>query len=212
MYLIKTPQFFKWIFPHVTWRIREKEKIIYITFDDGPCPDSTEFILTCLREYRARATFFCLGKNVRDYPGLYRKIIDDGHSVGNHTFSHKNCWKTTNKAYIDDIVDAGKYIDSRLFRPPYGKLTRFISKALREELGFSVIMWDVLSADFDTSISAEKCYDNVVKNVRPGSIIVFHDSKKAWPLVKETFPKILKHFSEMGYAFKAIEANKKGQG
>lgn len=204
MYLIKTPQFFKWIFPHVIWRIPEKEKVLYLTFDDGPCPTSTEFILDCLQQYNAKATFFCLGKNVREYPSLYKNIIDAGHAVGNHTYNHKNCWKTTSRAYVDDIVAAGKYIDSRLFRPPYGKLTRFISKALREELGFKIIMWDVLSADFDTSISSEKCYNNVVRNARPGSIIVFHDSTKAWPLIKETFPKILQYFSEEGYLFKAI--------
>lgn len=204
MYLVTTPQWFKWIYPTCIWRINTDEKAVYLSFDDGPHPVATPFVLNELRKYNAKATFFCLGKNVQAYPEIYRQIIEEGHAVGNHTFNHKNGWKTDSSSYIKDIQQAADYIDSKLFRPPYGRITRFAAKVLKEQLDMEVIMWDVLSGDFDTALSVERCRKNVLNNVREGSIVVFHDSEKAWPLLNATLPEVLKRLSDKGFSFKSL--------
>lgn len=187
----------------VTWDIATSANEIFLTFDDGPHPTVTPFVLEQLKEHNAKATFFCIGKNVDDHPKIYQQIIDEGHSVGNHTYNHLNGWKTSDKEYFDNISNAKKVIDSKFFRPPYGRITRFQAAELKSV--FRIIMWDVLSADFDVDISADKCYNNVIKNTRAGSIIVFHDSEKAFPRLKEALPKALQYFSDKGYKMSAVK-------
>lgn len=210
-YLSKTPWLLKSFYPSsCTWNFSRQEKTMYLTFDDGPHPVATPFVLDTLKEYNARATFFCIGKNVVEYPDIYKRILNEGHTVGNHTFNHLNGWKTPDQQYIENIGEARKYIDSELFRPPYGKISRFQMRLLtatenqKQKTVFRIIMWDVLSGDFDTSLAATKCVKNVTRNAREGSIIVFHDSEKALPRMKVSLTESLKYFSEKGFKFDAI--------
>ena len=192
------------------WNFSLKDPVIYLSFDDGPHPVATPFVLDLLKQFNAKATFFCIGKNVALYPAVYKRILTEGHRTGNHTFNHINGWKHTDEEYIKDVAEARKYIDSKLFRPPYGKITKFQVKLLmglqntKQDVLFKVIMWDVLSADFDESISAEKCTSNVIKNAGPGSIIVFHDSEKAFPRMQSALRETLKFFTNKGYSFQSI--------
>jgi peptidoglycan/xylan/chitin deacetylase (PgdA/CDA1 family) len=181
------------------------DKTIYLTFDDGPNSLATPFVLDTLRAFDACATFFCIGKNVREQHEIYKRIIDEGHKVGNHTFNHLNGWKTKDADYLDDIMQAKSYIDSDLFRPPYGKITGFQAKQLSAPaFGLKVVMWSVLSGDFDSKISKEKCLENVLLNTTDGNIVVFHDSQKAFEKLQYVLPLTLKHFSEKGFRFKAL--------
>lgn len=182
------------------------EKVIYLTFDDGPHPLVTPFVLEELKKYDARATFFCIGKNVLANPKIYKRILDEGHGVGNHSFSHLNGWKTRDATYLEDIGEARKYIDSNLFRPPYGKISRFQLRILSGRgFGFRTIMWTVLSGDFDNSLTPSQCLSNVIANTGKGSIIVFHDSEKAAIRMQYALPEVLKYFSERGYRFEKIK-------
>lgn len=203
MYLVTTPWWLRLIFGKVlTWKVDTKEKEIFITFDDGPHPTVTPFVLDCLRQYNAKATFFCIGKNVAQYPTLYRQIIDEGHLVGNHTYNHLNGWNTQDKEYFENIQQAKNIIDSKWFRPPYGKISKFQIKHLKPL--YNIVMWSVLSGDFDISLSKEKCLDNVIKHTNEGSIIVFHDSEKAFQRLEYALPLALKYFQEKGFAMKVI--------
>jgi peptidoglycan-N-acetylglucosamine deacetylase len=196
----------KKIFSSYVWNIDTKEKNIYLSFDDGPHPVATNFVLDQLSKYNAKATFFCIGKNVVAHPGIYQRIINEGHAVGNHTQNHLNGWKTDNNTYIRDIEKASASIQSNLFRPPYGRIRSSQAKSLKKSgNGSAIIMWSVLSGDFDTSASPEKCFYNVTKHSKAGSIIVFHDSEKAFPVVEKILPDVLKFFSEKGYQFEKIE-------
>jgi len=209
-YFVKTPWWLKKIYSSYTWSIPTKEKIIYLTFDDGPHPDITPFVLKELKSYNALATFFCLGKNVLAYPDIYKQILNEGHSVGNHTQNHLNGWKTSNHVYMSDISEATNYIDSNLFRPPYGKITLFQARHLRAAMKGrkpKIIMWDVLSADFDERVTNEQSLQFVILKASPGSIVVFHDSKKAFQKVQYALPKVLRHFSEKGFKFLSLETN-----
>ena len=203
-YFVKTPQWLKYLFYKQIWSFSTSQKVLYLTFDDGPIPEVTPWVMKQLAKYQAKATFFCIGANVRKYPAVYQQILEENHSVGNHTFSHLNGWKTPNTNYLKDIQQADDLIKSRLFRPPYGKISSKQANVLRKE-GFSIIMWDVLSADFDNSISNEKCFNNVINNAENGSIIVFHDSIKAQTRLKYVLPKVLEYYSKQDYAFKAIK-------
>lgn len=204
-YFIKTPLLLKKLYPECVWNIETKENEIYLTFDDGPHPEATLFVLDELKKYNAKATFFCIGKNVKEHFDIYKQMISEGHKPGNHTFNHLNGWKTADKKYFDDIKQAADIIDSQFFRPPYGRATKFQMKALREDrFQLQTIMWDVLSGDFDEKITPENCYLNVVKHTKPGSIVVFHDSLKALPRLQYTLPLVLRFFSEKGFVFKAL--------
>ena len=209
-YFVKTPWWLKKLYPRCTWDIPSREKVLYLTFDDGPHAEVTPFVLDTLQQYNAKGTFFCIGKNVATHKDIYRSMLDAGHRAGNHTFNHLNGWKATDQHYLKNILEAGKYIDSNLFRPPYGRITRFQVKLLTGirnspvNSNFSIIMWDVLSGDFDTSLTGATCASYVIKNAQPGSIVVFHDSEKAFPRLKEALPKTLEHFCKLGYRFEAI--------
>jgi peptidoglycan/xylan/chitin deacetylase (PgdA/CDA1 family) len=181
------------------------EKILYLSFDDGPHPEATPWVLEQLRRYDARATFFCIGKNVKEYPEIYKRVLMEGHRVGNHTHNHLNGWKTNDAVYLENIREAAQVIDSNLFRPPYGRIKKFQRMLLMGGANpWSVIMWDVLSADFDKSISGKRCARNVIRNAQPGSIVVFHDSAKAFDRIRVALPAVLEHFSGLGFRFQAI--------
>lgn len=209
MYFVKTPWLLKKMYPSYTWQISTENKVLYLTFDDGPHETATPFVLDELKKYGAKATFFCIGKNVVNHPAIYRRIQEEGHGIGNHTQHHLNGWKTKDDVYINDIIEASQHISSRLFRPPYGKIKRFQAKILQREDNplhrlFSIIMWDVLSADFDITISPQQCLQNVTKHAESGSLIVFHDSAKAWSRMSYALPKVLEHFDKQGFSFLAL--------
>ena len=205
-YFKKTPWWLKKLYKSCVWEINTKQNIIYLSFDDGPHPIATPFVLDELKKYNATATFFCIGKNVALYPEIYKRIIAEGHSVGNHTLNHLNGWKTKNETYIKNIQAASKHINSILFRPPYGKITFQQLKILSHlQQPFKVIMWSVLSGDFDTKISNIKCLNNVIKNTGLGSIIVFHDSEKAFDKLSYSLPKILIYYKAKHFEFKKID-------
>ena len=208
-YFVKTPLWvMKW-FSKCVWEIPSQEKVIYLTFDDGPHPEATYFVLNTLKDYNAKATFFCIGKNVLDQPDLYERIITEGHEVGNHTFNHLNGWKTADSVYMEDIAKAKKYIDSSLFRPPYGKITPFQLRLLaKEKFKLTPIMWTVLSGDFDAKLSKESCLENVLTAANNGSIIVFHDSQKALVNLQFVLPKVLNYFKQKGFRFEKIVIEK----
>ncbi len=204
-YLVKTPSLLKKLYPECIWNMETKKNEIYLTFDDGPHPQVTQFVLDELKKFNAKATFFCIGKNVKEHFDIYKQIISEGHRPGNHTFNHLNGWKTADKKYLDDIKQAADIIDSPFFRPPYGRATKFQMKALQEDkFQLKTIMWDVLSGDFDEKITPENCYLNVVKYAKAGSIIVFHDSLKALPRLLYALPLVLRFFSEKGFIFKVL--------
>jgi peptidoglycan/xylan/chitin deacetylase (PgdA/CDA1 family) len=206
-YFIKTPWWVKKFFSSYVWSIPSTRKIVYLTFDDGPHPTITPWVLAQLKEYNAKATFFCVGNNVVHHPDVYSRIIDEGHAVGNHTHGHLNGWKTATKNYLADISAASQIIVTGLFRPPYGKITKAQARAIAGAMNVAtarVIMWDVLSADFDTSISARRCAYHVLKNVSPGSIVVFHDSEKAFLNLESALPLVLSVLGKKGYRFEKI--------
>jgi peptidoglycan-N-acetylglucosamine deacetylase len=202
MYIPKTPRIAKNVFPKLLWNKPREEKAVYLTFDDGPTPGVTEWVLDTLSEYNALATFFCVGKNVEENLGIMQRIINEGHSIGNHTYNHYNAWKTKSAVYMNDVDECCKVINSSLFRPPYGKLRPMIQKRLLKN--FDIVMWDVLSYDFDEKITGEECYENVAQNSSAGSIIVFHDSVKAELRLKYALPKCLDFFASQSYAFRSL--------
>jgi len=213
-YWVKTNWIIKKIFSNYVWDIPNTENKIYLTFDDGPTPEITEWVLQELKKHNAKATFFCIGKNIEAHPEVFTKVINEGHSIGNHTFNHLNGWQTATEKYLENVelckTASHNYRNCKLitdncklFRPPYGKIKTSQSKKLRQ-LGYKIIMWDVLSADFDQTISPEQCLENVLKNVKSGSIIVFHDSVKAFPNLEYTLPKTLDFLKEKGFGFDII--------
>ena len=204
-YAVRIPSWFSKFNGSLVWKIPTKKKILYLTFDDGPHEKATPFVLDELKKYNAKATFFCLGKNVQSHPEIYQRILNEGHSTGNHTFNHLNAWHVKNGEYIDDVKQAENFIQSKLFRPPYGRIYPSLSKKLRTQFGYKIIMWHVLSGDFDESIAPEKCLNNVLNKAQKGSIIVFHDSSKAYKSLQFALPEVLKNFTEKGFVFKSLQ-------
>jgi peptidoglycan-N-acetylglucosamine deacetylase len=205
-YFIKTPWLVKKLYPQYVWDVSATNNEVYLTFDDGPHPQITPWVLEQLKNYNAKATFFCIGKNIVQYPETYRQILSEGHTVGNHTHNHLNGWKVPVDEYIANIKEAARYIQSPLFRPPYGRIKRKHVPYLNEAMhtGAKVIMWDVLSADFDVTISKEQCAANVLKHTQPGSVIVFHDSEKAFKNLEYTLPLVLDALVKRGMVCKAL--------
>jgi len=206
MYLVKTPNFIQKMFPNFLWRKQETEKVIYLTFDDGPIPRVTPWVLQQLADYKAKGTFFCVGDNVQKHPDIFREVKAAGHAVGNHTMHHLNGWATDNLAYFHDTRHCAHLVNSDLFRPPYGRLKPKQASFLQRH--YNIVMWDVLSGDFDTEISGEECLRNVLKHTKNGSIIVFHDSEKAFPRLEYVLPKVLAYYAKKGYRFEAISTQK----
>lgn len=201
--MVRPPTYLRFFYPGVVWNKPTHEKILYLTFDDGPTPQVTTKVLDLLAAYQAKATFFCIGKNVVRHPEIYKRIIAEGHSIGNHTHTHPNSWKVNATSYLQDVEEAQKAIDSKLFRPPYGKLTPRTLYSLKKK--FRIIMWDVISCDFDEKVSATLVEKNVIGNAVNGSIIVFHDSLKAAPRMLEVLPSVLEYYSKSGYSFLKLE-------
>ncbi|MCB9336327.1 MAG: polysaccharide deacetylase family protein [Flavobacteriales bacterium] len=202
MYLAKTPLALKRTYPNLIWDIPNESNAIYLTFDDGPTPEVTEWTLNLLKQHQIKATFFVVGANVKKYPNIYQKIIEEGHAIGNHTQHHLNGWKTKTTDYINDVALCQEQLKTNLFRPPYGKIKRAQIKQLKNY--YKIMMWDVLSGDFDTSIVPEKCFTNVVENTKSGSIIVFHDSIKAASNLKYALPKAIEYLKSKGFVFKVL--------
>jgi peptidoglycan/xylan/chitin deacetylase (PgdA/CDA1 family) len=231
MYLVKSPLLLKWLYPSLVWNKSRSEKIVYLTFDDGPLPNVTTFVLNTLKNYHIKATFFCIGDNISKHPEVFEQVKNDGHSIGNHTYNHLNGWKTDDKTYLENFLKCQQLTQTNLFRPPYGRIKKSQVRGLKWKVEsqkwkvksgkwkveskaleldpqlathnsqLNIIMWDVLSGDFDSKISPEKCLQNVIKNTENGSIIVFHDSLKAFDRLAYALPKTIEHLLAKGYAF-----------
>ncbi len=216
MTFFRAPFFLSWIYPELIWRVNNSAKDIYLTFDDGPVPGPTEFVLRELEKYNAKATFFCIGDNVRKNPGIFRKVVEAGHIIGNHTFNHLSGWKTSSAKYLDNIrkcqdefglgspeaspgVDKLKY--PPLFRPPYGRIKR---RQIRQIQDYRIYMWDVLTHDYAQNLDKDVCLRGSIRATRPGSIVVFHDSLKAEKNMSYVLPRYLEHFANLGYEFKSL--------
>ena len=199
---IKPPKFIRRLMPDLIWEI-EDENGVYLTFDDGPTPGVTEWILSTLRKHNAKATFFVLGKNAEMYPDLYQMIINEGHKVGNHTYSHQKGWSMSLERYIEDVDFAGDIVRSELFRPPYARVTLAQLRAIAQR--YKIVMWDIISRDYNRALPKEKCLKNVTDHICAGSIVVFHDSEKAFKNMSYALPRTLKKVEEMGLKCKIIE-------
>ena len=219
--IVKTPKAARRLFPAALWKVRTREKILYLTFDDGPIAEVTPQVLDQLKEYNAKATFFCIGKNITAHPEIFHRISEEGHTIGNHTQDHLNGWQTANAIYFENVEkcaatlssmtqksmvthsDEGVEVEEKsFFRPPYGKISPAQYNQLKKH--YKVVMWDVLTFDFDPKVSKEQVLGNVLKNAAPGSIIVFHDSLKAKEKVLYALPLVLEHYSKLGYTFEAL--------
>ncbi len=202
--MIHPPQVVKNLFGGITWNINTEKKVIYLTFDDGPIPIITEKILKALSIFNAKATFFCVGENVKKYPSIYQEILSEGHSTGNHTFSHLAGLKVDTKKYIDNVKKAKQYINSDLFRPPHGRMKISQQNIIKKD--YNIILWDVLSLDYDNRISENACLNNVTHFTRPGSVIVFHDNIKAEDNMFYALTQSLLLYSKLGYKFEALNS------
>lgn len=209
LYFHKTTPWIKKLYPSLEWSFNANEPTVYLTFDDGPVPIVTEFVLDLLKEYKAKATFFCVGDNIRKHPHLFKRILSDGHGVGNHTFNHLNGWKTDNKTYLKNIKYCDQVINEQLhelgiqlqqrplFRPPHGKMATSQRSYLQHH--YRIIMWDILTGDFDTSLPPEVCLERAIKYTENGSIITFHDSYKAEKNLRYVLPKYLEFLAKKGF-------------
>jgi len=212
------PRLLQWIYPKRIWAFPRENNNVYLTFDDGPIPNVTPWVLDQLKKHNAKATFFCIGDNIRKNPGIFKRIIAEGHSVGNHTYNHLNGWQTNTHKYLVNIEKAEIQIRKKsefdppifqdqnselLFRPPYGKMTSKQSAILQNQ-GYRIVMWNIISYDYDSDLSKDKCLDNVLKNIGPGSIVVFHDSIKAEKNLRYVLPKVLEFTQQNNWSCKPI--------
>jgi len=199
MYTVKAPFILHWLYPTLTWHRSRTEKRIFLTFDDGPIPDVTPLVINTLNNYGVKATFFCVGENIKKHPDLFNTLLENGHRIGNHTYNHLNGWKTPDDIYLKNVDRCEQLTATRLFRPPYGRGKRSQYAELKKN--YEIVMWDVLSGDFDTKLSPEKCLDNVLRYTQRGSIIVFHDNIKAIPRVAYALPRAIEQWMADGYEF-----------
>ncbi|MBO6098886.1 MAG: polysaccharide deacetylase family protein [Prevotella sp.] len=202
--LIEQPtKWLRWIYPKALWRINPEEHAVYLTFDDGPIPESTPFILDTLREFGVKATFFMVGENVERYPDLYRRIVEEGHQVGNHTYNHMGSLRHYIVTYYNNVEKANELIHSHLFRPPHGWMWLGAYNMLRRK--YKIVMWDLVTRDYSHLLNAFDVLRNVVLYTRNGSIITFHDSLKSIEKLRYALPAALRYLKEQGYEFKVIE-------
>jgi peptidoglycan-N-acetylglucosamine deacetylase len=204
---MRPPLLIKALFRSLVWNIKTKDLVLFLTFDDGPIPEVTPDVLEILKRYNAKATFFCIGENIKKHPEIFQQVIQDGHAVGNHTYNHLNGWKTKKEEYLENIKKCREVLNlkqqsSNLFRPPYGRITPFQYSIINKQ--YSIIMWDVLSEDWKKELTPEDCFQKVKRNAKPGSITVFHDSLKATERMKPALEKTLKYFSEKGFRFESL--------
>jgi peptidoglycan/xylan/chitin deacetylase (PgdA/CDA1 family) len=202
MNIAKIPSILSRTFKSLTWDLPSADKEVYLTFDDGPTPEVTEWVLNILNEFSAKATFFCLGNNVAEQKEIYEKILKNGHVTGNHSYNHKKGFRTSTRNYLKDIDKASTVIDSRLFRPPYGRIWPWQARKVSKK--YQVVMWSVLSVDYNSKISGPQVVKNVIENVKPGSIIVFHDSVKASKNLYFALPEVLSFLKENDYKMRPI--------
>ncbi len=220
MLLFRTPAVLRWIYPNLLWRVNTDQREVYLTFDDGPVPGPTDFVLETLRAFGARATFFCIGDNIQKYPGIFDSIIREQHTIGNHTFHHLKGWNTSVGKYVHNTALCQSHINghlagsthqqvpaTNLFRPPYGRITRSQIRALQND--FRIVMWDVLTSDYDRALSPERCLTGTLQATRPGSIVVFHDSLKAERNLRFVLPRFLEVMTKKGFVFKSLHPNLK---
>lgn len=203
-YFFRNPFFLPWLYPGLSWRMPAREKKLYLTFDDGPVPGPTEFVLDELKRVGAKATFFCIGDNVRKHPDVYTRVLSEGHTVGNHTYNHLSGWKTSREDYVRNVQlceDVLKPATSNLFRPPYGRITRRQIAALS---AYRIVMWDVLTNDYAQGLAPEDCLRGSLAASRYGSIVVFHDSLKAEKNLRYVLPRYLDHFASQGFTFHSL--------
>lgn len=218
---VKTPKIVKAMFQNYVWDIATPNKTIYLTFDDGPTPQITDWTLQTLKQFNAKATFFCVGNNIENHPNIFQNILKQEHAIGNHTQNHVKGWRTKTTNYVENVlltesvlkkqilnynaskVEANHGLSVNLFRPPYGQITPKQGKRLTQ-LGYKIVMWDVLSFDWDSTISSNQCFQNVISKSKKGSIIVFHDSIKASKHMQFALPKVLEYFTQKGYTFKTL--------
>jgi len=187
----------------LTWRVKTSLPEIFLTFDDGPIPEVTPLVINILKKYNIKATFFCVGENVHKYPEVFKLLIEDGHAIGNHTFHHVKAWKTDYKLYLSEVAECNKLVNSNLFRPPHGQISRRIVQTLRKD--YRIIMWSALTGDFNKKLSGDQCLANAIKKTRPGSIIVFHDSLKASERMEYALPLFIEFCIKHGYSFRTLE-------
>jgi peptidoglycan/xylan/chitin deacetylase (PgdA/CDA1 family) len=205
MYLVKTPWLLKKLYPQLVWNHSRTQPVIYLTFDDGPIPIVTPFVLKTLKQFEAKATFFCIGDNIQKHPDIFKQVQAEGHSIGNHTFNHLKGWKTEDQTYVDNFIKADEQHPTLLFRPPYGRVKRSQIKQLQTlKPDLKIIMWDVLSGDFDMSLKPEACLRGVLKYTGNGAIIVFHDSLKAFNRLEYVLPRALEVWQKAGYTFEKL--------
>lgn len=200
----RIPFWIKWMYPSFIWQMPSNENALYLTFDDGPHPTITPVVLDLLADFNAKATFFCIGDRVKRYPDIMKRIVAEGHSIGNHTQHHVNGWKSSVSAYQDEVQQAASMIPSNLFRPPYGRIKRKQAKLLENE-GYKIIMWTILSADYDHSLNKEECASRVTSHIDKGNIYLFHDSDKGEERMLHALPILLKLATAKGFLFKRIE-------
>jgi peptidoglycan/xylan/chitin deacetylase (PgdA/CDA1 family) len=200
--MVRPPSFLRWIYPNAVWNLPSEQKVVYLTFDDGPTPFVTEKVLELLEEYQAKATFFCIGKNIERHPELFNLVKEKGHHIGSHTYSHLNGWKSKPTDYLNDYQKGRDLARSNLFRPPYGRILLNPLQTIQKQ--DKVIMWDILSKDYNEAILPKTILNNVLNNLKPGSIIVFHDSEKAKKNVLAVLPFLLQNLKQQGYAMEAI--------
>jgi peptidoglycan-N-acetylglucosamine deacetylase len=197
------PSFLPLLIPSLTWKVQTTDKVVFLTFDDGPHPEITPWVLQTLNVYNAKATFFCVGENVTKFPGTYHSILMQGHATGNHTYNHVKGWTTANSRYYENVSRCATVVKSKLFRPPYGRIGPLQIGFLRKQ-GYTIVMWDILTCDFDASVDVQKAIDVTVQSAREGSVIVFHDSEKARNQLYKILPEVLRRLSEKGFTFKQL--------
>lgn len=202
MKAVTVPAFLRIFYPSLLWQKPAGEHKMYLTFDDGPHPDITPKVMEILAEFQARATFFCVGENVKRYPDVYQQISKQGHKTGNHTYNHLNGWKTPLNLYYENVNACRELVDSDLLRPPYGRITPGQIQTLKKE--YQIVMWSVLSYDFDQETSPQQCLDYVVDTAEDGAVVVFHDSPKSAQNMFFALPRVLRHFTDLGYSFETL--------
>ncbi|MEJ6734631.1 MAG: polysaccharide deacetylase family protein [Flavobacteriales bacterium] len=203
MKIIKIPKWFQFLFPSLHWRFKTNEKVIYLTFDDGPTKELTNWIVDELNKVNAKATFFCLGKNIAEHPKEFDYITNNEHQIGNHSYNHLSGWNTSTEKYSEDVENCQSLINTNLFRPPYGRITLAQINKLKRK--YKIIMWDINSWDFDQTKSPLSTFNNLTKKIDKGSIVLLHDNLKSEENLKILLPKILSYYSQKGYVFRAID-------